>query len=86
MPEITESPDALATSPRIQPEALDEPLATVVDDPEDWLSAPSAQLGWRKPADLIGTDKVSACYRSVGTDGSNWLTPAVRLVSSALQR
>jgi uncharacterized protein (DUF2384 family) len=57
MPEITESPDALATSPRMRPKALEELLATVVDDPENWLSTPSAQLGWRKPLDLIGTDE-----------------------------
>jgi hypothetical protein len=57
MPEISEIPDALDTPPPSRPASLDELLAAVVDDPQTWLSTPSAQLGWRKPADLIGTDE-----------------------------
>ena len=36
---------------------LPQLLSTVLDDPEAWLSMPSAQLGGRKPADLIGTEE-----------------------------
>jgi hypothetical protein len=57
MPEISEIPKALDKPPPGRPDSLDELLAVVVDDPETWLSTPSAQLGWRKPADLIGTDE-----------------------------
>ena len=57
MPELSENPNALETSPPIRPDSLNELLAVVVDDPEAWLSTPSAQLGWRKPGDLIGTDE-----------------------------
>jgi hypothetical protein len=57
MPEISQKRSALDASPPIRPESLNELLAAVVDDPETWLSTPSAQLGWRKPGDLIGTDE-----------------------------
>jgi hypothetical protein len=57
MPEISEIPSALDTPPSSWPDSLGELLAAVVDDPETWLSTPSAQLGGRKPADLIGTDE-----------------------------
>jgi Protein of unknown function (DUF2384) len=57
MPEKLEIPKALDSPAPTRPESLAQLLAVVVDDPEAWLSTPSAQLGWRKPADLIGTDE-----------------------------
>ena len=45
MPELSEKPNALETSPPIRPDSLDELLAVVVDDPETWLSTPSATGG-----------------------------------------
>ncbi len=36
---------------------LDALLAAVVDDPERWLSTPSAQFGGRRPIDLVGTEE-----------------------------
>jgi hypothetical protein len=57
MPERREVPvtvdaDRIACSDR-----LNELLHAVVDDPKTWLATPSEQLGWRKPAELIGTDE-----------------------------
>ena len=57
MPEISEDRVALDTSSPTQPGSLNELLAAVVDDPKTWLMTPSAQLGWRKPGDLLGTDE-----------------------------
>ena len=37
--------------------SLDQLLGTVLDNPEAWLSMPSAQFGGRRPADLIGTEE-----------------------------
>jgi DNA-binding transcriptional ArsR family regulator len=31
-------------------------VATVIDDPEDWLNTPNPQFEGRRPIDLIGTD------------------------------
>ena len=36
---------------------LDALLAAVVDDPESWMSTPSAQFGGRRPIDLVGTEE-----------------------------
>jgi hypothetical protein len=57
MPDRPESPTTLDTDRPVRSDVLDDLLATVVDDPETWLSTPSEQLGWRKPRDLIGTDE-----------------------------
>ncbi len=57
MPETSGIPNVLDTSHPSRTDSLNELLAAVVDDPETWLSTPSAQLGGRKPADLIGTDE-----------------------------
>ncbi len=57
MPETSEHPNALAAPPPILSELLGELLALVVDEPATWLATPSAQLGGRKPGDLIGTDE-----------------------------
>jgi hypothetical protein len=37
--------------------SLHELLNAVVENPEAWLSTPSAQFGGRKPSDLIGTEE-----------------------------
>jgi Protein of unknown function (DUF2384) len=36
---------------------LDTLLADVVEHPENWMSTPSAQLGGRRPSDLVGTEE-----------------------------
>lgn len=57
MPEISEIPKAVVPPSPDRPDTLAELLAVVVDDPETWLATPSAQLGGRRPADLIGTEE-----------------------------
>src|SRR5262245_10292424 len=34
-------------------------VGTVVDDPEYWLNMPNPQFEWRRPIDLVGTDRKS---------------------------
>lgn len=31
-------------------------VATVIDDPEEWLNRPNPQFEGRRPIDLVGTD------------------------------
>jgi hypothetical protein len=57
MPKRLGPPTAQGPSQQPRSNSLDELLASVVDDPETWLSTPSEQLGWRKPGDLVGTDE-----------------------------
>jgi len=32
-------------------------VATLIDDPSEWLATPNTRLGGDKPQDLIGTDR-----------------------------
>lgn len=57
MPETSRIPKSVVPPSPSPPAPLADLLAVVVDDPETWLATPSAQLGGRKPADLIGTDE-----------------------------
>jgi hypothetical protein len=57
MPESREVPMTADTDRLVRSVHLDELLRAVVDDPKTWLATPSEQLGWRKPAELIGTDE-----------------------------
>jgi uncharacterized protein (DUF2384 family) len=57
MPKLSENLATLVSDRPCRSDALDELLVSVVDDPKIWLSTPSAQLGGRKPGDLIGTDE-----------------------------
>jgi len=55
MPELPVASNSTELARPARSPELDEILASVVADPEAWLAAPSAQLGGRRPADLIGT-------------------------------
>lgn len=57
MPEVSRIPKSVVRPSASRPVPLAELLAVVVDDPETWLATPSAQLGGRRPADLIDTDE-----------------------------
>ena len=57
MPELPVARNASNGVRPVRSTDLDDLLTAVVDDPEAWLSSPSAQFGGRKPADLIGTNE-----------------------------
>lgn len=54
---LPESNAVLVADHPVPSRDLDALLAAVVDDPERWLSTPSAQFGGRRPIDLVGTEE-----------------------------
>lgn len=65
-PTFKDEPMPKPTTTTVKADDSDEPLRSVslrellnavVENPEAWLSMPSAQFGGRKPSDLIGTEE-----------------------------